>query len=300
MQFDESFSAMGTEVDVVIEAASPPIDAFLSVRLLFERQEARFSRFRQGSLLTQLNRGQAVDDAAFATGCRLALEAHGFTGGAFNPMVLPALRDAGYDRTFELLAGGHPREQQVPDPAECIAIDGNCVHLRSGALDLGGLVKGWTVDLAIDLLRDCYDGVLVNAGGDMRTSGSEDGGSGWSVEVERPMGGVAWEGRLSGALATSTTLRRRWITDGGSAHHLIDPGTGLPAGGPIAQVSVWGRETWRAESWAKAILIDGETAACRARVAGFEVLALAHDGTRFFDPPSGTSKPDCELREPLH
>ena len=30
MQFCETFHAMGTEIDVVIEANTPPIDAFLS------------------------------------------------------------------------------------------------------------------------------------------------------------------------------------------------------------------------------------------------------------------------------
>src|SRR5690606_16299466 len=104
VQFCETFHAMGTEIDVVIEANTPPIDAFLSVRLLFESQEALFSRFRPSSLLARLNRGETIEHTGFATACRLALEAHDFTCGIFNPMVLPALLEAGYDRSFEALA----------------------------------------------------------------------------------------------------------------------------------------------------------------------------------------------------
>ena len=97
MQYSETFPAMGTTVDTVVEADSPPIAAFLSIRLLFECQEAKFSRFRPTSLLSRLNRGETIEDAAFAAACGLALEAHEFTRGVFNPMVLPALREAGYD-----------------------------------------------------------------------------------------------------------------------------------------------------------------------------------------------------------
>ena len=47
MQFTESFRAMNTDVDAIIEAPSRPLDAFLTLRLLFEQQEERFSRFGQ-------------------------------------------------------------------------------------------------------------------------------------------------------------------------------------------------------------------------------------------------------------
>lgn len=278
MQFSECFHAMGTDVDVLVEADTSPIDALLSVRLLFENHEALYSRFRPTSLLSQLNRGEAVEHPGFATACRLALEAHDFTEGIFNPMVLPALMDAGYDRTFEAVSGGCPREQSVPDPSRCLVIEGDVVRLREGALDLGGVVKGWTVDLAIELLGDRVQGALVNAGGDLRSTGNEEGANGWLIEIDAPAGGAAWKGTLDGALATSSMLKRSWRTETGTAHHLIDPRTGLPSTGPAAQVSVWGPETWCAECWAKAVLIAGDEVATRARAAGLKVLALAPDG----------------------
>jgi thiamine biosynthesis lipoprotein len=279
MLFNDHFRAMGTDVEVLIDASAPPFAGFLSIRLLFESQEALFSRFQPASLLSRLNSGETVEHPSFAAACRLAREAHEFTGGIFNPMVLPALVEAGYDRSFEAVTGGRLRRHGVPDPRECILIDGDTVRLRQGALDLGGIVKGWTVDLAVELVGDWVDGVLVNAGGDLRTTGSEPGTRGWQVEVDAPGGGIAWEGVLDGALATSTTLKRRWRTvDGDMAHHLIDPRTGLPANGPAAQVSAWGAEAWRAECWAKAVLIGGDDVASRARAAGLDVLALGQDG----------------------
>ncbi len=273
MQFSESFPAMGTTVDVLIETDSPPIAAFLSIRLLFERQEAVFSRFRDASLLSRLNAGEMINDARFAAACSLALEANAFTQGIFNPMVLTALREAGYDRTFEdITSQGSPRAQSVPRLADCLGVSGSRVRLREGQLDLGGIVKGWTVDLALDMFCGEFDGLLVNAGGDLRCAGNEDGNDGWWVEVDGP-GSPAWSGLVRGAVATSSTAKRRWKGERGTlVHHLIDPRTGLPADSGFAQVTVWGAETWRAECWAKAILIAGKHLIAEAASAGYTAL----------------------------
>lgn len=281
MQTYDRFRAMDTDVDVTVEAEGFVADALLSVRLLFEEQEAIFSRFRQTSLLSALNRGEVVRDARFADACRLAIEAFEFTRGIFNPMVLPALAAAGYDRTFAEVTGGSLRPQPVPDPRDSLVIEGDTVRLRSGALDLGGIVKGWTVDLAAGLLAERGLPALVNAGGDLRAVGDEEGeGGGWLVEVAGPGGAVAWSGPCAGAMATSTIARRRWRTnDGSEAHHLIDPRTGLPAQSPFVQVTVRGELTWRAEAWAKSILIAGEDLVPAALDDGYAVLALCADGS---------------------
>lgn len=277
MQFTESFRAMNTDVDAIIESRSRPLDAFLTLRLLFEQQEERFSRFRPSSLLSRLNAGEAIEDPLFAEACRLALDAFEFTGGLFNPMVLNALSAAGYGSSFERVRGGEPRRQDVPDPRAALVIEGNCVRLTDDALDLGGIVKGWTVDLGIEALRGTYPNLCINAGGDLRCEGAEEGVDGWQLAIAGTDDEeVIWEGAMRGALATSTTQKRRWVTDsGGEAHHLIDPRTGLPAVSPYAQVSVWAEETWRAECWAKAVLIGGEVARGLAERAGLRVLAVA-------------------------
>ena len=283
MQHNISFRAMNTAVDVFAEAEGmPPIDLFVSVKMLFEDQEQRFSRFRPASALSALNRGEAVNDARFAKACGFALEAHAFTAGLFNPMVLPALSEAGYDRSFEAVSGGGaPRPQAVPDPRDCIEIDGDTVRLREGQLDLGGLVKGWTVDLAVELFLGRYPAIFVNAGGDLRGEGAETGYDGWLVTVERPgEDRTCWEGVIRGAMATSTTRKRRWQTaSGGPAHHLIDPRTGVPAEAPYAQVTAWAPQTWVAETWAKAVLIGGESTLQSALAANIRVLTLDPAGT---------------------
>jgi len=283
MQHQTRFRALNTDVDVVVECGStmPPFEVFAGARLLFEAQEARFSRFRDTSLVAALNRGEEVHDEWLTAACRMALEAHGFTGGLFNPMVLAALHDAGYDRSFEDVRGGSPRAQAVPGLGAALRVNGSRAWLESGSIDFGGLVKGWTVDLAAEQFGAGLDGLLVNAGGDVRSEGSEPGHDGWAMAVEAPGGGPdPWAGDLRGAMATSSVMRRRWAAaDGASAHHLIDPRTGLPAEAELVQATVWAAECWVAECWAKAIVIGGAGTLAACRAAGYKAIAIRADGS---------------------
>ncbi|MBK8560008.1 FAD:protein FMN transferase [Candidatus Amarobacter glycogenicus] len=283
MESHESFRAMDTDIDLFIETAgAPPPGAFIGVRLLFEQQEERFSRFREQSLLSRLNRGEVIEDAWLARVVAMAIDAHQLTGGYFNPMVLPALAKAGYDRTFkEIDAEGPLEPQRVPDPAKVIRVSGLSVELLAGQMDLGGIVKGWTADLAAEHLATDHRNAFVNAGGDIRCLGDDATGTGWAMDVSAPAGSTGWNGRLTGAIATSTTLKRRWkVRGGGEAHHLIDPGTGMPSDSPFVQVSVRAETCWLAEVWAKAVLIGGPSVMERAARAGLAVLAYGRNGAR--------------------
>ena len=271
---------MDTDIDVFIESESPsPTAAFVSARLLFEQQEERFSRFRETSLLSALNRGEVVESPWLAHAIAMAIDAFELTGGLFNPMVLPALRRAGYDRTFASASGGVLESTRVPDPRRTIRVNDSRVELLAGQVDLGGIVKGWTADLVAESLADESPNVFVNAGGDIRCLGSDGDGPGWAMDLDSPDGLPVWAGRLRDAIATSTTLKRRWTTaDGAAAHHLIDPGTGMPAESVFVQVSVRAEACWLAEAWAKAVLIGGEDPKLRAERAGLPVLAITADG----------------------
>ncbi len=274
---------MDTQIDVIIRAEERPLAAFLGIHLLFEQQEQRYSRFRPGSQLSRLNADGFVEDPWFAAGMRLALDAHERTGGIFNPLILESLAAAGYDRSFRDL-GLRPIEtatSAAPIPSEALTVEGDRVTLTAGRIDLGGIVKGWTVDLAVQQLAQDYPDVLVNAGGDMRIAGTDDDGPGWAVEIDMPGSNGPVPLRLQAALATSSTLKRRWRTAGGSNnHHLIDPATGKPAKTDIVQASVLAPEVWLAETWAKSVIIGGPSVAERAAAAGMAMLAVARDGTR--------------------
>lgn len=268
---------MDTAIDMFVEAPdAPPPGAFIGARLLFEQQEQRFSRFRETSLLSRLNRGETIDDPWLARAVTMAIDAFQITDGRFNPMVLTALQQTGYDRTFqEIAAGGVIGSQRVPDPTRVLRVTGTSVELLAGQMDLGGIIKGWTADLAAEHLAAEHANAFVNAGGDIRCVGSDGIGDGWALDVSAPDGSRAWEGRVRGGVATSTSLKRRWKTAAGQdAHHLIDPGTGMPSDSPFVQVTARAEACWLAEVWAKAVLIGGAETLERATRARVPVLAF--------------------------
>lgn len=278
-----AFRAMDTDVDLLACSRRPLAEAFRRVESRFLAIEAAFSRFRAGSLVSRLNSGEAIEDPQLEAVWRMALDAYDQTGGLFNPMILPGLEAAGYRQTFSEVSGGRPQVMPVADPRRAVELAHGCLRLREGAVDLGGIVKGWTVDQVMSEFAGQADAALVNAGGDLLARGDEPGGEGWEMAIQHPHGGVLWQGRVNGALATSSSLRRRWLAEGGVvAHHLIDPRTGSPAESDFVQVSVFAERVAEAEVWSKAILIGGAEAAARAHR---HVLAItAHGELREWKP----------------
>ena len=124
------------------------------------------------------------------------------------------------------------------------------------------------------------DGVCVNLGGDLRVIGAAPQGDGWTVAVEHPWADqpVADVGLRDGAIATSTTLLRRWQIDDETLHHLIDPGTGRPSDTDLASVTVVSGTVWSAEVLAKAVLLRGSSHPFDL-IGGLSVEALAIDDT---------------------
>jgi FAD:protein FMN transferase len=257
-----SFRSMGTEVELV----GPIHDAFTlaerAVEATFVREDARFSRFRAESELSHVNRhaGEPTEiSPTFATVTRLALDAAERTAGAFDPTLLGAIVAAGYDRDFdELLAGARAalRPGRPGGGWRETKLDGSTIELPPGVgLDLGGIVKGWTTDVAADAaVATGLPWALVNAGGDLRIAGDAPH---LDIAVEDPQDAAASIGTLHvsrGGVATSSVTKRAW---GEGLHHLIDPSTGAPARGDVVQATVWAGTCAEAEALAKVVVLDG-------------------------------------------
>ena len=276
---------MGTDVEVLTfgdPGASE--DAGARAAAAIERLEARWSRFRPTSELCRLNGADAAPVVVSPETLTLighAVSAWRATGGLYDPTILAALEAAGYDRSFDTMdrVGPEPSSERpatglapnAPAPGCAdITLDRlvGAVRLPRGVtLDLGGIGKGYAADLvAVDLMATpgaTWRGVLVNVGGDLRAAGDAPGPVGWVVEVEDPLetGQTGLLALASGAVATSTRLRRSWSRAGRPLHHLIDPRTGAPAQSGLASVTVLAGEAWRAEVLAKAAFVAGPSSA---------------------------------------
>jgi FAD:protein FMN transferase len=258
-----SFSAMGTTVEVVApDEAESFEESVLSVMETFALEEQRFSRFRPSSELSRLNASVGewtAVSAEMAEVLSLAIAWAERTGGVFDPTLLRALEAAGYDRTFDEIEAGARADEGVPGGGwRDIEVDGHRVRLPEGVgVDLGGLVKGWSVDRALeDLTPDPW--ILISAGGDLRLKG--DAPDGVEIAIEDPFtrGNELLRLRLhDGALATSSVARRTWAP---GLHHLIDPSTGSPLRSPVVQTTAWADTGATAEVLAKWMLFRGAEA----------------------------------------
>jgi thiamine biosynthesis lipoprotein len=221
-----------------------------AIEQLFHERDAIFSRFDPDSELNRVNAGggDAVDvSAEFADMLAVAFEVARETGGLVDPTFGAELVAAGYDADFaELPRDGRPATLDVlPRTHEPVRLGARQVTVPPGVLlDLNGVVKGRTVDDALALLEG--DG-FVSAGGDLAVRGT--------LVASLPGGGTV--SLVRGALATSGTDRRRWVSGGAVQHHLIDPRLGIPAVSPWAQVTVCGLTCLGADVAAKAAFLLG-------------------------------------------
>src|SRR5439155_12312421 len=225
------FPAMGTDMHVVVVGGS--LDHLDMARELVDDLERRWSRFRPDSEISRLNdaAGRPVRVSAETLALvRLAVEGAQITDGRFDPTVLGAMLRAGYDRSFELLTDASPNGHSVLGSGfEGIVVDeeGSTVTLPAGVgFDPGGIGKGYAADLLVrELLSRGAAGVCANVGGDLRVEGQSAEGGPWAVAVQhpfrpRPVGVI---GLRSGAVATSSRVRRAWGPKDDRRHHLIDP-----------------------------------------------------------------------------
>lgn len=296
MPAERSFPAMGTQVHTIVFGGDRALSDLAAARI--KELENRWTRFRPDSEISRLNQHAGepviVSPATFLL-IQRCLQAFTLTAGAFDPTMHDEIAAAGYDRSFDHLdqrsakpvaAGTGPRFRR--SPAGRIRLDASLrsVVLPAGcAVDAGGLGKGLAADLvAQELISHGATGVCINIGGDLRLMGRPGDELDWYVDVASPYGGppIATLALDTGAVATTSPLRRRWGNETDPQHHLLDPATGQPAQRGLSSVTVVSLEGWRAEALAKAAFLAGRRALIAIRRAGATGLIVDEYGQAHF------------------
>jgi FAD:protein FMN transferase len=296
MMHYHEFPAMSTSVLLAAEGPFEAVETgFAEAQAFVAAAEKRFTRFSEDSELSSLNRAagtwfEASPDLYEVVA--LALQLYDQTGGLFDPSVLDALEEAGYDRTIEELRQyGAPDAVQVlarPRTARFGSLRLDPLHKRIRLpdelrIDLGGIAKGWIAGRAAHVLSRWSKACAVDAGGDVFLHGLPQGESCWRVSLEDPINPTRTLSILKlppGAVATSSIAKRRWQQNGKQRHHLIDPRTRQPALTIWQSVTAIAPTAPEAEVYAKAILIGGPAEVSRiSRLeAGIEFIAVDHNG----------------------
>jgi thiamine biosynthesis lipoprotein len=143
------------------------------------------------------------------------------------------------------------------------------------ALDPSGLVKGWALERAANVLEN--DGWLnfsINAGGDVLTRGWAASGEPWRVGIQHP-----WERRAVAAVVVGTDLAVATSGQYEQPDHIVVPATGKPATG-LTAVTVIGSDLARCDAYATAVVVLGDEGMdWIAGVDGYEAMGIIDERT---------------------
>ena len=211
----EHVMGMAVSIDVRDHVAPEAIDEVVA---WLHHVDATFSTYRSDSPISRLGLGQLTLDDMSDEICDVLLlcEAlHDDTGGAFDALAVPAP--------------------------------------NGSLLDPSGVVKGWSIERAAELLvAHGAENLCINAGGDVAVRGRPQRDEPWRVGIRHPEHAdltaavLRASGRL--AIATSATYER--------GAHIIDPSTGEPTAA-VASVTVVGPDLTFADAYATAVFVMG-------------------------------------------
>ena len=279
------WEAWSTYVYVGVSDAAVAQQAEHTARRLLHAIDVACSRFRVDSDLSRANRhpGRWVDvDPLLVAAVRVALAAARTTGGLVSPCLGRSLVSLGYDADLHRLErrAVDVLPPPTPDAWREVGVTDEAVLVPEGCdLDLGATAKAWAADLlATSLAEHTGCQVLVSLGGDVRVAGA---GEPWPVRVtERPDAGPSQViGLTSGGLATSSTLVRRWHSQHGEMHHVVDPRTGRPVAGTLRTVTALGDTCVGANTATTAALVLGSEAPRWLSDRDVTARLVAVDGT---------------------
>jgi len=134
---------------------------------------------------------------------------------------------------------------------------------RSGVeLDLGGIAKGFAVELAGGVLRRRGFSGLIDAGGNQYLVGHPAGKSSWQVGIEDPDKPGGLLGVLDvddGAISTSGGYHNFFVANGKTYGHLLDPRSLRPADSALS-VTIVSPDATLADALSKPAFILGPVA----------------------------------------
>jgi thiamine biosynthesis lipoprotein len=165
--------------------------------------------------------------------------------------------------------------------AQDVAFDSSARTIRFARrgmrIDLGGIAKGYAVDLAMRALkaRGVQD-ALVDASGNMMSLGHPPSSGHWRIGLRDPRDRMPYFARIwldGDAISTSANYEQFIAKDGRTYGHILDPRTGRPARGLLA-VTVIAPDATTSDAWDTPLYVLGLEAAKRTALARADVAAV--------------------------
>lgn len=233
----ETRELMGTIVTITVydESSSRARKAIDAAFKEMEKVDRLMSTYKKESEVSRLNRDGYLKNPSreLMYVIERSLYYSRLSDGAFDITVQPILKL--YTHTYKNL-GRPPTEKELERARELVGYENillgrDEIRLnRKGAMiTLGGIAKGYAIDMAIESLeRNGIKSALVNAGGDIRAIGAKPGGERWHIALQNPRKKgdyITIVYVVDKAVATSGDYER-YFDPNKKVHHIINPRTG--------------------------------------------------------------------------
>lgn len=291
---EESVSNTGFYLDTVIQitaygtADETIIDDCFS---LISDYEEMLSRTVEGSDIWNINHGQGQPvtvSQETAALIKMALEYSELSGDAFDITLAPysILWD------FQNNPGNVPSAEEIAEAGKHtglsnLHVDGTSVTLDDpeGAIDLGGIAKGYIADRVKDLLlSEGVDSALINLGGNVLAVGSKTDGSDWKIGIRKPFADASDLSAIvpvkDQSVVTSGTYERYFEADGTIYHHILDPATGYPIQNGLQSVTILSDSSADGDALSTTCFVMGLTEGMELveSLDGIEAMFITDDG----------------------
>ena len=237
----------------------------------FAEVDRLMSNYRDDSELALINRSAARDAVSVSEPMFSVLDAarrvSSASNGAFDITVGPLVR----------LWGFHDKTPHLPTAAELakvrplvdyrhLVLDAEHHTVRfvhpGVELDLGGIAKGFAVEIAADILRRKGLSGFIDAGGNQYLLGTPPGKRTWTVGIKNPdmpdrVIGVVETSEIS--VSTSADYANFLVANGRKYGHILDPHTLEPSSAALS-VTILSRDGTLADAMSKAAFILGPKA----------------------------------------
>lgn len=210
----------------------------------FSEIDAIYNKWNPNSELSKLNRLKAKQTVTLspllARFLQQVQQIVTISEGRFDPTIEP-LQQLWKQK---LQQGIEPTNEEIASITPAIGWDK--VHFDDGifykdhdltSLDLGGIAKGYCVDLLVERLNAAgYPNLFVDWGGEIRTSGKHPDNRPWHIFISRlgdtdPTHAIAQLDLIDQAIATSGDYIQNWTVAGNNPttyFHIFDPKTARP------------------------------------------------------------------------
>ena len=274
-----SFTAYGKNSEEAVTAAVEEV----------QRLDALLSTGSSSSEISKLNdagRGTVSEDTAVIL--ERALDVYETTGGMFDFTIYPLMKLWGFPSgEYHVPSKGEIGELLPLVDASQVQLDGVEVSLGEGQqVDLGGIAKGYTSARIMEIYKEYgITSGMVSLGGNIQMLNRKPDGSGWRVGIQDPAGD---QGEVAAvleaenqAVVTSGGYERYFEEDGNTYIHILDPGTGYPAEGDLASVTVVSADGTLADALSTALYIMGREGAVsywKTYGEDFELVLITAEG----------------------